>query len=102
MDEIIILVCLIIIAIFGYLIKYKGKIELVAAIYDDLLIDRTKLTKYAGSKILLIAESRLLALLASILFPNVKLYLIISWSIVSFILVLKIIVEVQKLSTINK
>jgi hypothetical protein len=98
MDEIIILVCLTIISIFGYLIKYKGKINLIA-IYDNTLIDKGELSKFVGSKILLIAESGLIALLLSIIFPIIKLYLIILWCIASFIMVLKIISGIQKFSS---
>ncbi len=96
MDEIIIFICLIILILTGFYIRYSKKGELIPKGNENSIHDIFTVKNYISSRILFIAEIGLAALLFSIIFYNLKFYLMALWSIISFIIVLKIILFAEK------
>ena len=96
MDEIIIFICLIILILTGFYIRYSKKGELISKENENSIQDIYPLKNYLSSRILFIAEIGLAALLLSIIFYNLKFYLMTLWSVISFMIVLKMISFAKK------
>lgn len=96
MDEIIIFICLIILIIIGFSIRYSKREKATIEKNEDSIDYNYMVKNFIGIRVLFIAEIGLIVLLFSIIFHNLKLYLITLWSLFSFIVIIKTFATAEK------
>ncbi len=101
MDESIIFVCLILLTLYGYSIKYINNGRHKVESNSDIQNKEIELKNYIGSKILLVGETGLFSLLLSIVLQSFKFYLISIWAFISFFIIIQAFHTAEKLSRLK-
>jgi len=63
---------LVLFAVLAYMIKYKGRVEIMAGYDEKLIRDKTGLANFVGNNLIILAVSALLAFFFELLNPSTE------------------------------
>lgn len=59
-------------AVLAYMIKYKGRVDIIAGVEDNKVRDKSGLANFVGNNLIILAASALIAFMFEILYPSME------------------------------